>query len=338
MGERCSNDEPCNCAEIGWHGTDEHRSKPEHLQYPSAITNPTLSTLGHTSPLQRTSPCATQAITEKLVVSSPETLVTTCNDDEIISSSPEQLNNVFGLNAQRPHGVAYSNAGLMTVDTKRPYDEAQLCAGLLTYGAKAYSNAAVRMSTNAEAYSNAEAYECKQPSLIPEHLQTASAIIKHVIPCETLTTIASANDNSRSTSSQRERIELVALPPQHVEPCATQLQTASATRPEPPPRSFKSKKITDLGYQAKNIAKNVIGSMNHYKVRLSSGCKSQDVDNSVSIPDQSKTKTSAVILSNKDNETTSAPKGFNHLPQLKGEKVVGPVCSQSTQATTIFSS
>ena len=161
-------------------------------------------------------------------------------------------------------------------DTKRPYDEAQLCAGLLTYGVKAYSNAAVRMSTNAEAYSNAEASECKPSCPIPEHLQTASAIIEHVIPCETLTTIASANVNSRSTSSQRERIELVALPTQHVEPCATQLQTASAlshtppcatpvqtasaTRPEPPPRSFKSKKITDYGYQTKNIAKNMANS------------------------------------------------------------------------------
>ena len=95
-------------------------------------------------------------------------------------------------------------------DTKRPYDEAQLCAGLLTYGAKAYPNAAVCMRTNAEAYINAEAYECKRLSLIPEHLRHASASIEHGIPCETKTIIVSANDNASSMSSQRERIELVA--------------------------------------------------------------------------------------------------------------------------------
>ena len=331
MGERCSNDEPCNCAEIGWHGTDEHHSKPEHLQYASAFTNPTLLTLGHTSPLQRTSPCATQAITEKLVVSNPETLVTTCNDDEIICSIPEQLNNEFGLNAQRPHGVAYSNAGLMTIDTERPYDKAQLCAGLLTYGAKAYSNAAVHMSTNAEAHTDAEAYECKQSCPNPGPLQTVSADTEvHVIPRETIDKTASAIIdrasaivNPNSMSSESERIGMVAIPPPHIEPCATQLQTASATRPEPPPRSFKSKKITDYGYQTKNIAKKMADS------------SVENALENVPTPGQDNTKTSAVILST--NDTTSALKGFNHLPQLKGERVGGAACIPSMHPTAIFS-
>ena len=156
-------------------------------------------------------------------------------------------------------------------------------------------------------------------------------------------------------SSQRERIELVTLPPQHIEPCATQLQTASAlshtppcatpvqtasalshtsqcattvqnasaTRPEPPPRSFKSKKITDYGYQTKNIAKSMANS------------SVENALENVPTPGHNNTKTSAVILSN--NDMTSAPKGFNHLSQLKGERVVGPVGTPSPQATTIFS-
>ena len=87
-------------------------------------------------------------------------------------------------------------------DTKRPYDEAQLCAGLLTYGAKAYFNAAACMSTNVKAYYNAEAYEYNQTSLITGHLQTASTISTvHAAPRETIN------------------------------------KTASATKPVPPPRS-----------------------------------------------------------------------------------------------------
>ena len=72
--------------------------------------------------------CATCAITDKTVTSTPETLDATYTDDEIIGSTPEQPYNEFRLNAKRPHTVAYSNADLMTADTKRPYDEAYLCA------------------------------------------------------------------------------------------------------------------------------------------------------------------------------------------------------------------
>ena len=80
--------------------------------------------------------CATCANTDKTVISSPENLNTIYNDDEIIGSIPGQPNNEFGLNAKRPHAVACLNPGLMTVDTKRPYDEVHLCAGLLTYALK----------------------------------------------------------------------------------------------------------------------------------------------------------------------------------------------------------
>ena len=54
----------------------------------------------------------------------------------------------------------------------------------------------------------------------------------------------------------------------------------------------------------------------------------------VPTPGQNNTKTSAVL---NNNDTTSAPEGFIHLPQLKGEKVVGPVQYPSTQAITNFS-
>ena len=64
--------------------------------------------------------CATCAITDKMVISIPENLNTTYNDDEIIGSTPDRSNNKFGLSTKRPHAVAYSNAGLKTTDTKRP--------------------------------------------------------------------------------------------------------------------------------------------------------------------------------------------------------------------------
>ena len=124
-----------------------------------------------------------------------------------------------------------------------------------------------------------------------------------------------------ATISIRHGATLVASPPQHISPCATQLQdasalsivshtsqcatpmqTASARTPMPPPRQSKSKKITDVGYQCKNMS--------------GSGEQHQDQYTNVPTPGQGNTKTSAVI---KDNDTTSAPKGFNHLPQVKGE-------------------
>ena len=40
-----------------------------------------------------------------------------------------------------PHAVACTKAGLMSFDTKRPYDEGHLYAGLTANNAKAYSNA-----------------------------------------------------------------------------------------------------------------------------------------------------------------------------------------------------
>ena len=40
-GEKCSNDEQCNCAEIGRHDADEHCPKLGHLSYTS--TSSTLS-------------------------------------------------------------------------------------------------------------------------------------------------------------------------------------------------------------------------------------------------------------------------------------------------------
>ena len=82
----------------------------------------------------------------------------------------------------------------MSADTKRPYDKAHLCAGLLTYGAKAYSNAAIRTNANAEVYYNADAYkynkkdrfqsyvdhdehECNHPNPFNGYSQNASAIV-----------------------------------------------------------------------------------------------------------------------------------------------------------------
>ena len=140
---------------------------------------------------------------------------------------------------------------------------------------------------------------------------------------------------------------MVALPPQHISPCATQLedasalsmlshtspcatpmQTASARTPMPPPRQTKSKKIpknmTGSGKQSntKNGPKNMANS------------SVENALENVPTPGQNINKTSAVI---KNIDKTFAPKGFNHLPQLKGEKVVGPVCYPSTPATTNFS-
>ena len=233
--------------------------------------------------------CATCAIPDETLVSTPETLGTTYDDDEIISSIPEHLNNEFGFSAKIPHAIACSNPGLMSIDTKRPYDKAHLCAGLLTYGTKSYSNAAVCMSDNAEAYSNAEAYEYSQSGPITGRLQTASA----------------------STSI-------------YVPPRETTNQTASAIKPVHLPRLSKMKKVTDFGYQTKKIPKNM----------SSSGCQNIDIIRNAPIPGQGKNKTSAVILS---NNTTSALKGFNHLSQLKGEKVGSPVAIPSLQATSNFS-
>ena len=154
--------------------------------------------------------------------------------------------------------------------------------------------------------------------------ETASANIRQTVPCETMIQNASANILKNSTSSQRERIERVALPPQHISPCATQLQDASARAPMPPPRQskFKSKmknvakKITDFGYQCKTMT--------------GSGEQHQDQYKNVPTLGQSNNKTSAVFNT---NDMTSAPKGFNHLPQLKGEKVVA---ISSLQVTTNF--
>ena len=58
--------------------------------------------------------CATCANTDKTVISSPEILNTTYNDEEIIGSTPEQPNNEFGLNAKRPHVIACSKPNLMS--------------------------------------------------------------------------------------------------------------------------------------------------------------------------------------------------------------------------------
>ena len=266
--------------------------------------------------------CATCANTDRIVISSPEIPNTAYNDDEIISSISEQPNNEFGSNTKRPHAIAYLNPGLMTADTKRPYDEAHLCAGLLTYGAKAYSNAAVCMSTDAEAYYNAEAYESDQSSpdaglsqttvAIDEvHAppretvnKTASAIISHTATCATITNNALTNVHKNSMSSQRERIELVAPPPQHTDPCTTQLTIASAIKPMSLPRQSK----------LKNIPKNM----------SSSGCQNKDIGIDVPRPGQS-------------NNTTSALKGFNHLSYLKGERIGNAVCVPSIQHTTNFS-
>ena len=67
-----------------------------------------------------------------------------------------------------------------------------MCAGLLTYGAKAYPNTAVCTSVNAEAYYNADAYECNRFNLITGHLQTTSANMKvHATPREIMNKTAS---------------------------------------------------------------------------------------------------------------------------------------------------
>ena len=84
------------------------------------------------------------------------------------------------------------------------------------------------MSTNAEAYYNAEAYEYSRSSLIAGHLQTAFAIAEvhappretinktasadtgHTTTCATMTNNALANVQRNSMNPQQERIELVA--------------------------------------------------------------------------------------------------------------------------------
>lgn len=40
-----------------------------------------------------------------------------------------------------PYEVECTYAGVMSLDALRPYDEESLCAGILAYNAKAYSNA-----------------------------------------------------------------------------------------------------------------------------------------------------------------------------------------------------
>ena len=346
--------------------------------------------------------CATCARTNELVISIPECLNTSFEVDKTNSSTPEHHFNEIVKSAKMPHAVACTKAGLMSFDTKRPYDEGHLYAGLIANNAKAYYNAeayergCIRSHAQINAHelsqtvdnvggercSNDEQCNCAvigwhdadehrpKPGYLlytstsstlshtsqcatqiqtapvtvshaPPHgtmnnccdpkigqsqnsvaivnvraspretiLENASATISRTTPCETMTNNASANVNLNSMSSTPERIELVTLPPPHIIPCATQLQPAFATRPEPPPRSFKLKNMS------------------------SSGCQNQDTDNTVPEPGQDNAKTSAVF---KDNKTTSAPKGFNHLPQVKGEKSVGPVCYPSTPATTRFS-
>ena len=144
------------------------------------------------------------------------------------------------------------------------------------------------MSTNAEAYYNAEAYEYSQSNPTAGHLQTASATTNiHAPPRETIN------------------------------------KTASAIKPVPPPKLSKSKKITDSGYQPKTIPKNMSGSC----------CQNNDMNQNVPIPGQSNNKTSAVIF---NDETTSALKGFNHLSQLKGERVGSPVGLPSLQAILVM--
>ena len=128
--------------------------------------------------------------------------------------------------------------------------------------------------------------------------------------CETMTNDASANTHKNSMSSQQERIELVALPPQHIGPCATQLTTASARTLEPLPRSSQSKNMTGSGNQCKDIPKKV------------------------PTPGQSNNKTSDVF---NNTDTTSAPKGFNHLSQPKGERVGRPGIIPVMPAAPFFS-
>ena len=94
---------------------------------------------------------------------------------------------------------------------------------------------------------------------------------------------------------------MVALPPPHITPCATRLSTVSARKPIPLPRSFE---------------------------------QSGMIPKKMPIPSPYDNKTSAVF---KNDDTTSALKGFNHLPQVKGEKANGPVTFPSLQATTRFS-
>ena len=161
--------------------------------------------------------------------------------------------------------------------------------------------------------------------------KTASAITNRTITCETIIQDASASIHQSSMSSPRERIEMVALHPQHISPCATQLQDASAREPMPNPRQSKSK----------NMPKNMTGSRNQWKNVPENMAISRAANTlgNAPTPLQNHNKTSAVF---NNNDTTSAPMGFNplgfnHLPQVKGEKVVGPVQYPSTQATTNFS-
>ena len=74
----------------------------------------------------------------------------------------------------------------------------------------------------------------------------------------------------------------------HTNPCATQIQIASAIQPEQQP---------SLMFESKNNTKNA------------------------PIPGQYIKKSSTVSY---DDDTTSNQRGFNHRSHLKGENVVGP--------------
>ena len=115
-------------------------------------------------------------------------------------------------------------------------------------------------------------------------------------------------------SSQLERVKMVATPPPHNSSCATQVLITSARKPIPLPRSSLVK------IKPKNMS--------------GSGCQNKDMFEDVPTPGQDNTKTSAVII---NDDTTSAPKGFNHLSQLKGERVGKTAAFPLPQTTSNFS-
>ena len=107
-------------------------------------------------------------------------------------------------------------------------------------------------------------------------------------------------------SSSQERIDMVASPPQHIGPCATQLTIASARTQVHLPRSRSH----------------------------SDQSKPKNWTRIVPRPGPNNNLTSVVI---KNNDTTFASMGFNHLPQVKGERIESPVASPSLKATPNFS-
>ena len=106
----------------------------------------------------------------------PKTASATIDASNCISSIPEQPKDLITPNTKKPYEEPYSYAGLMTQNTKSPHNES------------------IGLSTNAEAYYNAEAYEpAKEYTLTPA--LSADDVLMYV-ECRT-SAKPSTNDSKR---------------------------------------------------------------------------------------------------------------------------------------------